>query len=89
MAARSWALVPTELRAGKAMKRLFSGVAATVAAGIMGSWLLQSVPTFGSARAAALEAANASAGTASALSGLALVVACLFVFLALSYAVFR
>jgi hypothetical protein len=89
VAVRSWALEPTEPRAGKAMKRFFSAVAGTLAAGILGGWLLQAVPTFSSARVVALKAAQASAGTASALSGVALVVACLCVFVAVSYAVFR
>jgi len=83
------ALDPTEPKAGKAMKRFFSAVAVTVVAGILGSWLLQAVPTFSSARVIALKAAKASAGTASALSGLALVVACLCVFVAVSYAIVR
>jgi hypothetical protein len=71
------------------MKQFAAGVVTTVTAGLLLAWVVDSVPTAGSARAALDAAMQASADVAQLASSVALVLACLCGLGALAYWIWR
>lgn len=74
---------------GPMMKNFVAGVAATVAGLVLVGWVMESVPTFGSAQAAATRAVDASAAFAGSAATGALILAGVLTSGALAYLAYK